>query len=1249
MSQENGACIYNCWSCCESLLTVHITQKLRYLTSSTEHVKCMKNRMLYLESQGADIKEHMKENNVSNRKVPAHVLGWLEDVKKIKEDADNILSTNIGCFNVERKYVAGRNALTVTDDIEGLIKESPDIIWSDAQIPFGRVDFKRPASTSTSHGNTQIGFKSRDKIFNDAFKFLQHDDDDAARVIGLCGMGGVGKTTLMKQLKEAAHDNKMFNWIVDVVIGKTPNLLAIQKAIAAHRGEPLTETDEMLRETYLSKRFQVFSERKEKSLVILDDVWKKIKLEDIGVASPSPKRVKLLLTSRDENICQQIAVHADADSVLKVVRVDVLEEGEARDFFSRIAGVSEEHDHDLYQIGCGIVKKCGCLPLAIKLIAATLNSQNKFVWNHTLKCLKKNDLDKNVQEIIEISFKNLKREDLCALFPEDSNIPIEELTRYAWGLELLKQVSSMEDARDSTQTSVSNLKNANLLMDGDSDDYECVKMHDVVLAFVVGIIHHDDFSKCSEANNMSQSCKKISLACMGMSEFPIDFNFPNLPNLTVLKLMQVDESLRSPQDFLSTNGEASSCYNLVIDDGVLKSLVKLEELYMRTFDDCAFCFTDNNCSELAERSENLCALEFEFIGNNTHMKNMSYEKLKRFKLSVGCYFSEARGDLYTSKVDTHLYLNSLKLITNKELVKSKINELFKITDALYLQVNDMNTLEDVDVESSHPRHPPRNSQFYNLRFLRATMEAVIHTESSGSNIIKFPNLKYLRLAGLPKLLCFCNIIELPRLVELQLGGLQNFTSIYPSNASSFASSNTSHVRSFFHEEFSRSSLCPLRELTVEGCGSIEVLFNIDFGEIEQLSSSLRSIQVDRCNSLVKLFSCNPFPFFNNLQELKARRCGSIQVLFSADLGSAGKMEELVCCSSLRSIVVEECDSLVNFFPVNPMPLFNNLEWLQVIRCASIEVLFNIDMECVVKWIKLVAAAVESIHVESCGRFEKLITPATTNFDMRALKEVQVREMVNWLRINPMSILGEDSNDEISKIAFPSYLLPTFHNLHELVLWDYKGVEVVFEITTPNSIESPHNTQQPLILPYLEKLQLEYMVQHGKEQNLSCLLKFRVTFFFIDCYKETQQKMEPTLVPQEFQYVVPPLLNDHLRHKCTHACSPNQNRNNFSPGPHIVPIRPVKEIINELLKPADGSKDYIKRQQLRELAMLNSNLRKESPGPSGSVSPFNTSGMKRPKTGAVLWVSTILSNQGFSELDGLQHRSPSPMASAGLNG
>ncbi|CAM8924570.1 hypothetical protein QQ045_021534 [Rhodiola kirilowii] len=63
------------------------------------------------------------------------------------------------------------------------------------------------------------------------------------------------------------------------------------------------------------------------------------------------------------------------------------------------------------------------------------------------------------------------------------------------------------------------------------------------------------------------------------------------------------------------------------------------------------------------------------------------------------------------------------------------------------------------------------------------------------------------------------------------------------------------------------------------------------------------------------------------------------------------------------------------------------------------------------------------------------------------------------------------------------------------------------------------------------------------------------------------------------------------------------------------LRQAQEIIEELLKPVDESEDFIKRQQLRELALLNSSVREDSPGPSGgSVSPFNSSGLKRAKPG-----------------------------------
>ncbi|RYQ87011.1 hypothetical protein Ahy_B09g094507 isoform B [Arachis hypogaea] len=59
---------------------------------------------------------------------------------------------------------------------------------------------------------------------------------------------------------------------------------------------------------------------------------------------------------------------------------------------------------------------------------------------------------------------------------------------------------------------------------------------------------------------------------------------------------------------------------------------------------------------------------------------------------------------------------------------------------------------------------------------------------------------------------------------------------------------------------------------------------------------------------------------------------------------------------------------------------------------------------------------------------------------------------------------------------------------------------------------------------------------------------------------------------------------------------------------------ARDILEDLLKPVDESQDFYKKQQLRELAMLNGTLREEGSPMSGSVSPFhNNLGMKRAKT------------------------------------
>ncbi|MFS8006317.1 putative P-loop containing nucleoside triphosphate hydrolase, leucine-rich repeat domain superfamily [Helianthus anomalus] len=751
-----------------NILSGLVTEHLGYVTSSTKHVANMRRKMKVLESKSKDVKEHMKRNKINNKEVPARVEGWLEEVEDVKNEVISILSNDIGCLHMKKRYRAGKSALNSIKEIERLINE--EINWSNAVVPLGRVDSK-PASTfapSPSHETTQSDFKSRDETFKNALKYLQ--DDKANQLIALCGMGGVGKTTMMEQLEKVVKDNKKFDWIAKAVIGQNPNILSIQKDIAVYIGDgDLPEASKSARVDHLHNSFKTLSEDRKMVLIILDDVWEKIELRDIGLTSPLPNGMKLLLTSRDSNICRQIAV--EAKSSFQLLRVNILVDAEAQSFFSQITGVTEEDDYDMYQTGCDIVRRCGGLPLALKLIGTTLKSQeNIYVWRNTLNCLKKNDFDNNVEKIIKISYEHIKDEDKevflhCGLFPEDSNIPIVDLARYAWGLKLFKNVSTWREAKEMTHACVDNLINANLLING--DHLGCVKMHDVVLSVVLGrlikgdptwVINHGDASKWGGVE-MRESCKRISLTCTGIKEFPRDFKYPKL---SLLQLMHGELSVKFPEDFYenmeslevlsyykmmypmlprslqcsinlkslclyeckliydcpfvgdlvnlevlslahcgirwlpSTIGklrklkvlDLTGCIHLHIDGGVFKNLERLEELYMKVSDKKAIRFTYSSFEELKMLSSKLCALEVEFPFELVWLKNMNFNKLDKFKIAMGCQFEN--DEKYSLK-------NTLNLVTihSSDLCDSKINELFKKTEKLHLQVKDMIGLEDI--------------------------------------------------------------------------------------------------------------------------------------------------------------------------------------------------------------------------------------------------------------------------------------------------------------------------------------------------------------------------------------------------------------------------------------------------------------------------------------------------------------------------------------------------------------------------
>ncbi|XP_052624730.1 probable disease resistance protein At4g27220 [Lactuca sativa] len=710
------------------ILMVPINRYLRYLILCTIYMREMVIKMTELNVvkdgvvtsgfyQLNGVEEKMRQNISNNLEVPVQVGGWLGDVEKINAKVENVSRDTGSCFNIKIRYRAGRNAFEINEEIDSVMRRYKEINRADHPIPPGRVDSMKPSTSTPSAEHND--FQSREVTFTKALKAL--DPNHKSHMIALCGMGGVGKTTMMQRLKKIAEEKKMFKFIVEVVIGEKTDPISIQEAISYYLSVELSEKNKSVRANKLRRGFKAKSDGgKNKFLIVLDDVWQSVDLEDIGL-SPFPNQCvdfKVLLTSRDRNVCTMMGVEGNS-----ILHVGLLIDSEEHRLFLQFV---ETSDHELHKIGEDIVKKCCGLPISIKTMACTLRDKSKDAWKDALFRLEHHDIENVASKVFKTSYENLQDDEtkstflLCGLFPEDFNIPTEELVRYGWGLKLFKKVYTIREARTRLNTCIERLIHTNLLLE--SVDVRWVKMHDLVRAFVLGmyskvehasIVNHGNTLEW-HVDDTDDSYKRLSLTCKSMSEFPRDLKFPNL---MILKLIHGDKFLRFPQDFYEGMGklqvisynkmkypllpssfqcstnlrvlhlhecslrmfdcscignllnlemlsfadsgiewlpstignlkkirllDLTNCHGLCIANGVFKKLVKLEELYMRVVRQHrkAVNLTEDNCNEMAERSKDPSALELEVCKNSVQPKNMSFEKLQRFQISVGRYFME---------------------------------------------------------------------------------------------------------------------------------------------------------------------------------------------------------------------------------------------------------------------------------------------------------------------------------------------------------------------------------------------------------------------------------------------------------------------------------------------------------------------------------------------------------------------------------------------------------------------------------
>ncbi|KAK3200589.1 hypothetical protein Dsin_024004 [Dipteronia sinensis] len=90
-----------------------------------------------------------------------------------------------------------------------------------------------PEETWIKSSNGYEAFKERKYISKNIIDSLSNPD---VKMVGIYGMGGIGKTTLTKEVMRQAKQDELFGELVFVEVSQTPDIKKIQEEIANKLG-----------------------------------------------------------------------------------------------------------------------------------------------------------------------------------------------------------------------------------------------------------------------------------------------------------------------------------------------------------------------------------------------------------------------------------------------------------------------------------------------------------------------------------------------------------------------------------------------------------------------------------------------------------------------------------------------------------------------------------------------------------------------------------------------------------------------------------------------------------------------------------------------------------------------------------------------------------------------------------------------------------------------------------------------------